>query len=64
MRLPRCRGRGKAGERGQTMTEYALIIVLVAVAILVVLKLFGAQIRGLFTTASKEIAEQTETAAP
>ena len=49
---------------GQTLTEYALIIVLVVVACLVVLKLYGAQIKGLFVKASAEIAEKTETPNP
>ena len=49
----------RANQRGQTLTEYTLIIVLVVVACLVALKLFGAQIRGLLTGATTEIARQT-----
>ena len=49
----------RTNERGQTLTEYTLIIVLVVVACLVALKLFGAQIRGLLTGATTEIARQT-----
>jgi len=48
--------RGRRAESGQSMTEYVLIIVLVAVAALVSLKLFGRQITGLFTKANTEIA--------
>jgi len=47
-------------EHGQGLTEYALIVVLVAVAALVALKLFGRQIKGLFGTASSEIATGTK----
>lgn len=38
------------------MTEYVLIIVVVAIAALAVMKVFGKQIRGLFTHASQEVA--------
>ncbi len=41
------------------MTEYALIVVLVAVAALVAVKLFGKQIKGLFGSATKEISKET-----
>ncbi len=51
-------------ETGQTLTEYVLIVVLVAVAALVVLKLFGAQIKELFGFATSEIAQTTNTPAP
>lgn len=47
-------------EHGQGLTEYALIVVLVAVAALVAVKLFGKQIKGLFGTASSEIASGTK----
>jgi len=52
------------GQRGQGMTEYTLIIVLVAVAALVALKLFGAQIKGLLSKSSRDIAATTGTSAP
>jgi Flp pilus assembly pilin Flp len=51
-------------QKGQGMTEYTLIIVLVAVAALLAFKLFGAQIRGLLTRSSKEISATTGTATP
>ncbi len=53
------RNTSRLNQRGQTLTEYALIVVLVAVAILVTLKLFGTQIKALFSTATQEIAETT-----
>jgi Flp pilus assembly pilin Flp len=56
--------RRKSTERGQTLTEYVLIVVLVAVTALVVLRLFGAQIKGLFSKATSEIAQTTNSPAP
>jgi Flp pilus assembly pilin Flp len=47
-------------EEGQTMTEYIIIVVLIAVAAIVVLRLFGEQIRDLFTSAKETIEEETE----
>ena len=41
------------------MTEYAIIVVLVAVAALVVVKVFGKQIQGLFSSAQKDIQKET-----
>jgi len=54
----------RSGQAGQTLTEYTLIVVLVVVASLVTLKLFGAQIKGLLGMATKEIAQTTGTPAP
>jgi len=51
----RCRG-----QRGQSLTEYALIVVLVAIVALAAVKLFGKQIKGLFEGASKEISQGTK----
>lgn len=51
-------------ERGQTLTEYVLIVVLVAVAGLIALKLFGGQIKQLFGRASNEIAQTTGSPPP
>lgn len=56
--------RSRRGERGQGLTEYTLIVVLVAVAALVVLKLFGVQIKGLLTKSTKEIATTTQSPVP
>lgn len=55
---------GRTGERGQTLTEYILIVVLVAVAALVSLKLFGKEIKDLFGFATKEIANTTNSGGP
>lgn len=53
------KGRGDArDQRGQSMTEYALIVMLVAVAALVSIKFFGQQIKGLFKSASSEISSK------
>ncbi len=58
MRIPKLGARGR-DERGQSMVEYVLIVVLVVVVSLGVLKVFGKQIKGLFTKANAEIAQQT-----
>lgn len=55
--------RGK-GQKGQGMTEYTLIIVLVSVAALVAFKMFGSQIKGLLFKASSDISKTTGTATP
>ena len=47
---------------GQGMTEYILIIVLVAVAALVVVSKFGKQIAGMFTKSSEKIESTTKDA--
>ncbi|MEK7475854.1 MAG: hypothetical protein AAB152_09535 [Candidatus Coatesbacteria bacterium] len=55
--------RGQHGQRaqyGQSLTEYALIVVLVAIVALAAVKLFGKQIKGLFEGASKEISQGTK----
>lgn len=39
-----------AGQRGQGMVEYALILVLVAVVVIVALTALGGQIQGVFHT--------------
>ncbi len=47
-------------EEGQTMTEYILIVALIAIAAIVVLRLFGEQIKDLFTGARDTIENETE----
>ncbi len=49
-------------ESGQGMTEYILIVALIAVAAIVVVKAFGTQIVGLFTKSSSKISSQTSSA--
>jgi Flp pilus assembly pilin Flp len=51
-------------EEGQTMTEYIIIVVLIAVAAIVVLRLFGEQIRDLFTGAKDTIENETGSVFP
>ena len=46
-------------EDGQTMTEYILIIALVAIAVFAALKIFGGKISALFEKASGKIQEAT-----
>ena len=46
-RVPRSTGRG-ASPRGQGLVEYALILALVAIVLIVVLTLMGRQIQNVF----------------
>jgi Flp pilus assembly pilin Flp len=46
-------------ESGQGMTEYILIVALIAVAAIVIVKAFGTQIVGLFTSSSAKIGKET-----
>ena len=43
-------------EKGQGLIEYALILVLIAVVVIVVLKLLGPQIGGIFSKISSGLA--------
>lgn len=55
--LRTCLGvRGLDGERGQTMVEYALVLALVAVFVLVAVTQLGEAIGGVFETIRDEIA--------
>ena len=47
-------------ESGQGMTEYILIVALIAVAAIAAVKLFGTQITGLFTSSKDKIANATQ----
>jgi pilus assembly protein Flp/PilA len=49
-------------ESGQGMTEYILIVALIAVAAIVTVKMFGSQITGLFSKSSDKISSQTNDA--
>jgi pilus assembly protein Flp/PilA len=49
-------------ESGQGMTEYILIVALIAVAAIVAVKMFGSQITGLFTKSTNKIDTQTQSA--
>ena len=45
-----------AGEEGQTLTEYALILVLIVIAALVIMGTMGGQIQSIFERISTELA--------
>ncbi len=49
-------------ERGAEMTEYILIIALIAVACIVVVRVFGGKIKTLFQKSAEKIEEETELA--
>lgn len=44
-------------KKGQGMTEYILIVALIAVVCIVAVKMFGTQIKGLFETSTSKIGE-------
>jgi Flp pilus assembly pilin Flp len=46
-------------ETGQTLTEYALILALVAVAAVAALKLIGTDINGLLNTIATDLSQAT-----
>jgi pilus assembly protein Flp/PilA len=43
-------------EKGQGLIEYALILVLIAVVVIVVLKILGPKVGGIFSTISSNIS--------
>ena len=47
-------------ESGQGMTEYILIIALIAVVCIVGVKLFGAQIKDLIVRSTRKIKDETQ----
>lgn len=53
----------RASRRGQGMTEYIIIVALIAIAAIAVIMLFGDNIRALFSTADNALAgmEEAET---
>lgn len=48
-------------EQGQTMTEYGLLILLIALALIAVIFAFSGQIAALFNRAGNELSNQTAT---
>lgn len=46
-------------ENGQGMVEYALIVALIAVVVIAVTKVFGKQIKGLFSDSQDKIQQET-----
>ncbi len=49
-------------EKGQGMTEYIIIIVLVAILVLIVVKAFGKKIKELFSSSTEKLGNETEEA--
>lgn len=47
------------GKRGQTMTEYIIIVALIAIASIAIVTIFSNQIRQLFSGSAKQLAGQT-----
>ena len=47
-------------ESGQGMTEYVLIIALIAVICIVAIRLFGSQIKDLITRSTRKIKDETQ----
>ena len=47
-------------QRGQSLTEYILIICLIAIACIGVVKIFGEDIKKAFGNASKEVRKATK----
>ena len=48
------------GRKGQTTTEYILIVALIAIVAIVAIKLFGKTVKSGFITASKDVEENTQ----
>jgi len=48
----------REAHRGQTTTEYAIIVALVAVSSIAVILIFGDQIRALFAAEAKRLASE------
>jgi Flp pilus assembly pilin Flp len=49
-----------SGKKGQGMTEYILIIALVAILVLGAVKMFGGKIKDAFTKASSKVDNVTQ----
>jgi Flp pilus assembly pilin Flp len=52
----------KRGKKGQTMTEYIIIVALVAIASIAIVTIFSNQIRELFFKSSKQLSGDTSAA--
>ena len=48
------------GQRGQSLTEYILIITLIVIACIAVLRIYGEDIKNAFSNASQEVREATQ----
>ena len=49
----------KGKKRGQTMTEYIIIVALIAIASIAIVTIFSNQIRELFSGSAKQLSGQT-----
>ena len=49
-----------AGEEAQGMTEYILIIALIAVVCVAAIRMFGAQIKDLIVRSTRKIKDETQ----
>ena len=47
--------RSLAGEKGQTLTEYGLLVILIAIIVILILKGTGLQINNLFSTVNSSL---------
>jgi len=45
------------GRKGQTMVEYILIVVLIAIVAIAAIKIFGGRIRQAFSRAAEQVEE-------
>jgi len=59
-RLARFLRRLRRGEKGQGMTEYIIIVALIAIAAIGVVTIFGDNIRDLFAGATNALAGETQ----
>jgi len=50
---------GKRGKKGQTMTEYIIIVALVAIASIAIVTIFSNQIRELFFKSGQQLSGDT-----
>ncbi len=45
-----------AGEKGQTLVEYGLLVILIAIVVILILKGTGLQVNNLFSTVNSSVA--------
>ncbi|RME04992.1 MAG: Flp family type IVb pilin [Planctomycetota bacterium] len=53
----------KRKQQGQGMTEYIIIVVLIAIGLIAAVKLFGGTLKRIFTTSEKTMKDKVEPAA-
>jgi Flp pilus assembly pilin Flp len=59
--VPRKTARRRRSRKGQTLVEYALILAFISVVAISVLLRLGAQVRGIFTTMTSQLASANST---